>query len=241
MRLPKNRRTPPARRGERRSCFRQRSWVDRRTISRRSAGAILATASIGMTTHRRPHPWTTTSSWGRPVSGWARTSSRTPTGCWASSSTRNCCACVIHQPGEPTACSASTAGRSRHLCPWGREWPPDGEAARIASRVVGVWSWCDPRITRPGSHWAVGPDYGWWHVGSGRWSPHLAGRRSTGGVLGKQEVTQPQVHHRDRHRDPGHQRPVPCELQETDPVAGAVGQAEHDHVGAGADRGGVTA
>jgi hypothetical protein len=135
MRLPKNRRMPPARRGERRSCFRQCPWVDRRTISRRSAGAIPATASIGMTTQRRPHPWTTTSSWGRPVSGWARTSSRTPTGCWASSSTRNWGACVSHQPGEPTVCSASTTGRSRHLCRWGREWPPGGEVACIAS----VW------------------------------------------------------------------------------------------------------
>src|ERR671919_1111731 len=53
------------------------------------------------------------------------------------------------------------------------------------------------------------------------------------------EVAQPQVGHADQHGGDGDHGAVPGELQEADGVAGALGEAEDDDVGAGPDGGGV--
>jgi hypothetical protein len=71
---------------------------------------------------------------------------------------------------------------------------------------------------------------------------HRSGFRhvATTRLSGQDEVAQPQVGHRQRHRHHGHDQSVLGELPEANARAGAFGQPEHHHVRRCAHRGRVT-
>jgi hypothetical protein len=176
------------------SCGQPSGSVGRTTVSRRSAGVILVTASTGTMSQRRPQPWTTTSAQGCLPTWSNRTSSTTPIGCSASSSTRSPWQLASHQAGEPGGPWTSVVGcfcpprsvgmvlRSRLLqCSVGAGARglagPSVEASRSSAlcrreRVLLVRS-ADHANTVPP---AGCRNYGCWHVGSGTGSLHLARR-----------------------------------------------------------------